>query len=204
MERAQYLRKVFSLILFATFAAARGAGAEALESGNHSLGPGSHRVDTEYAGLGRSYIVHVPPQASSAHALPVILNFHGAGSNAEQEERYSGMDATADRDGFVAVYPNGTGRGTRALTWNAGGCCGYAERNKVDDVGFTKALLDDLASRVHIDRTRVYATGISNGVSARRRGFGPYRRDCARGGRADGRDLRARASDATNTLQQRR
>ena len=133
-----------------------GAGAE-------TLGPGSHRVDIEYGGLGRSYIVHVPPQASSAHALPVILNFHGAGSNAEQEERYSGMDATADRDGFVAVYPNGTGRGTRALTWNAGGCCGYAERNKIDDVGFTKALLDDLASRVHIDRTRVYATGISNG-----------------------------------------
>jgi len=73
------------------------------------------------------------------------------------------MDATADREGFVAVYPNGTGRGTRALTWNAGGCCAYAERNNIDDVGFTKALLDDLTSRVHIDRTRVYATGISNG-----------------------------------------
>jgi len=105
----------------------------------------------------------VPPQASGADALPVILNFHGAASNAEQQERYSGMDATADRDGFVAVYPNGTGRGTRALTWNAGGCCAYAERNKIDDVSFTRALLDDLATRTHIDRSRVYATGISNG-----------------------------------------
>ena len=59
------------------------------------------------------------------------------------------MDVTAERYGFVAVYPNGTGRGTRALTWNAGGCCGCAVRNKIDHVGFTMALLDDLASRVH-------------------------------------------------------
>lgn len=67
----------------------------------------------KYGGLDRSYIVHVPPQASGANAFPAILNFHGAGSNATQQERYSGMDATADRDGFVAVYPNGTGRGGR-------------------------------------------------------------------------------------------
>ena len=74
------------------------------------------------------------------------------------------MDATADRDGFVVVYPNGTGRGTRALTWNAGGCCGAAARNNVDDVGFIRAVLDDLATRIHIDRARVYATGMSNGA----------------------------------------
>jgi polyhydroxybutyrate depolymerase len=151
------VRKVFSLLAFATLAAAR------TSAGAAAFGPGSHRVEIQYGGLGRSYVVHVPPKAAGANALPVILNFHGAGSNADQQERYSGMDATADREGVVAVYPNGTGRGTRALTWNAGGCCAYAERNKIDDVGFTKALLDDLASRVHIDRTRAYATGISNG-----------------------------------------
>lgn len=150
-------RKVLFLLGVAMIAATRtSAGAE-------TLAPGTHRIEIHYGGLGRSYIVHVPPQASGTSALPVILNFHGAGSNAAQEERYSGMDATADRDGFIAVYPNGTGRGTQALTWNAGGCCLYAERNRIDDVGFTRVMLDDLASRVHIDRTRVYATGISNG-----------------------------------------
>lgn len=141
----------------ATLAVAR-AGASA-----DALGPGSRHVDLRYGGLARSYIVHLPPQAAGANALPVILNFHGGGSNAEQQQRYSGMDAAADRDGFVAVYPSGTGRGKRALTWNAGGCCAYAARNRIDDVGFTRALLDDLAARTHIDRARVYATGISNG-----------------------------------------
>jgi polyhydroxybutyrate depolymerase len=132
-------------------------------AGAEALGPGSHWIDIQYGGLGRSYIVHAPPQASSAIALPVILNFHGAGSNAEQEERYSGMDAAADADGFVAVYANGTGPKTRTLTWNAGGCCYWAMSHKIDDVGFTRALLDDLATRIHIDRARVYATGLSNG-----------------------------------------
>jgi poly(3-hydroxybutyrate) depolymerase len=37
--------------------------------------------------------------------------------------------------------------------------CDYAVRNKIGDVGFSKALLDDLATRAHVDRTRVYATG---------------------------------------------
>jgi polyhydroxybutyrate depolymerase len=49
------------------------------------------------------------------------------------------------------------------LTWNGGNCCGYALWNNVDDVGFTRALLDDLAKVANVDAKRVYATGISNG-----------------------------------------
>ncbi len=74
------------------------------------------------------------------------------------------MDAAADRDGYIAAYPNGSGGiGGRLLTWNAGSCCGPAAVSRVDDVGFSLALLDDISKRVPIDRTRVYATGLSNG-----------------------------------------
>ncbi len=34
---------------------------------------------------------------------------------------------------------------------------------KVDDVGFTRAMLDDLASVANVDADRVFATGLSNG-----------------------------------------
>jgi polyhydroxybutyrate depolymerase len=74
------------------------------------------------------------------------------------------MDETADREGFIAVYPNGSGGiGGRLLTWNAGACCGWAAANRVDDVGFAIALIDDLAGRVPLDREQIYATGLSNG-----------------------------------------
>ena len=73
-------------------------------------------------------------------------------------------DHIADRAGFLAVYPDGTGRWRdRLLTWNAGSCCGYAFDHHIDDVGFVLALLDDLGRRTPVDAARVYATGMSNG-----------------------------------------
>jgi len=103
-------------------------------------------------------------QAKGGVPLAVVLNFHGAGSNGAQQERYSRMDIASDRDGFIAVYPNGSGRFGDHLTWNAGFCCGYAMTHQIDDVGFTLALLDNLAARIPIDSRRVYATGLSNGA----------------------------------------
>jgi polyhydroxybutyrate depolymerase len=95
----------------------------------------------------------------------VLLVFHGGGGWAGDIKRYSGIDAIADREGFVAVYPNGTGRwGRRLLTFNAGTCCGYARDLGVDDVGFALALLDDLERRAPVAVDRVYATGHSNGA----------------------------------------
>jgi polyhydroxybutyrate depolymerase len=96
--------------------------------------------------------------------LPVVLVFHGGLGNAELMERFCGLSQKADEAGFIAVYPNGTGRMERALTWNGGNCCGYAVQNHVDDVAFTRAVLDDLATRVKVDPRRVYATGMSNGA----------------------------------------
>ncbi len=129
-----------------------------------ALKPGDHEFPLTHESIKRSYLVHMPRHASGNAPLPVVLNFHGGGANAKNQKWYSRMDDTADREGFIAVYPNGTGGfGERLLTWNAGNCCGPAALNRVDDVGFTLALIDDLARRTPVDRTRIYATGLSNG-----------------------------------------
>ena len=131
---------------------------------NAALAPGDHQFALVHQSLKRTYLVRVPPQASGGAALPVVINYHGGGGDARTQKWYTRMDAVADREGFIAVYPNGTGGfGTRLLTWNAGNCCGIAAFNQVDDVGFTLAVLDDLAHRTPVDATRIYATGLSNG-----------------------------------------
>ncbi len=129
------------------------------------LAPGDHRLSVRHGGRDRTVIVHVPSRHGPEGGLAVVLNFHGGGGNAAGQASYSRMDAAADREGFLAVYPNGTGRlADRLLTWNAGTCCGYARDQHVDDVGFVRALLRHLESVVPIDRGRVYATGLSNGA----------------------------------------
>jgi polyhydroxybutyrate depolymerase len=123
------------------------------------------RTSLLFGGWQRTFTAHLPPGAGTA-PLPVVINFHGGGSNAAQQRGYSGMDAAADRHGFIVVYPDGTGirPGQRLLlTFNAGRCCPPATMNNVDDVGFTQAIIAMLGERVPVDGRRIYATGMSNG-----------------------------------------
>ena len=126
-----------------------------------SLASGDHQIALTHGGLDRSYIVHIPPALSGP--APVIISLHGGGSNAEAQQRYSGMDKLADREHIIVVYPNGTGS-QRMRVWNAGTCCGSAPAKRIDDVGFIRAVVSDVARYVSIDRTRVFATGFSNGA----------------------------------------
>jgi polyhydroxybutyrate depolymerase len=128
------------------------------------LKPGDSTRSLQVDGRTRTYLVHVPRSYDGKKPFPLVLIFHGGGSSAEQMVRFCGLNDKADWAGFLAIYPNGTGRLQRVLTWNGGNCCGYAMLNKVDDVAFVKALLDDLAKVARVDSRRVYATGISNGA----------------------------------------
>ncbi len=127
------------------------------------LAPGDYTRTLHFGGRERSYLVHVPLGYRASRPTPVVLVFHGAMINAWIMVHYCGLNETADKHGFVAVYPNGTGPLGVLLTFNGGNCCGTAQWDHVDDVGFTRALLDDLAKVVKVDARRVYAAGISNG-----------------------------------------
>ena len=130
-----------------------------------TLSPGDATRTLTLAGRERSYIVHIPSTYDPAQPMPVVLVFHGGGGNAENARMMTGFDAIADAEGFIVVYPNGTGRRRdRLLTWNGGRCCGYALEQNVDDVGFVRALLADLGTVANVDARRIYATGMSNGA----------------------------------------
>ncbi len=83
--------------------------------------PGDYQRSIDHDGRQRSYLAHLPPQASSGAPLPVVLNFHGGGGNAKGHKKHTGMDQLADKEGFITIYPNGTGRSNNSLlAWNAG------------------------------------------------------------------------------------
>jgi len=127
------------------------------------FGPGDHTLSLAVGGLQRSALVHIPPRYDRTIPMPVVLAFHGGLANADNMVRFSGLSEKADEAGFIAVYPYGTGRLQRMLTFNGGNCCGQAMTNGVDDVEFTRSILDELAAAATIDPKRVFATGMSNG-----------------------------------------
>jgi polyhydroxybutyrate depolymerase len=115
-------------------------------------------------GRERTYLVHLPPGYDGSAPVPMVIVLHGGGGNPRNADEMSRMSEKADREGFIAVYPAGTGAlPGRLLTWNGGFCCGYAMQHDVDDVGFISALIDGMIADYGVDPARVYVTGISNG-----------------------------------------
>jgi poly(3-hydroxybutyrate) depolymerase len=138
------------------------------------LSPGRHALSLAVEGRQRSYLVHVPPRAGRSTPLPVVIMFHGGGGSAESARRETGWDRKADRDGFLAVFPEGTppdpSRPGRFIgnpqTWNDGSARDLAAvRLGTPDVSFVEALIKDLQTRCLVDERRIYATGFSNGAS---------------------------------------
>lgn len=130
------------------------------------LGANAQTYQINYEDTTRNFIVHVPPSYTAGQHLPMVFNLHGYTSNAIQQQVYSGMDATADANNFIVVYPNGLGN-----AWNSGFSLPY-NGTFPDDVGFLSKIIDTMTILYDIDLTRVYSCGMSNG------GFQSYRLAC--------------------------
>ena len=110
-------------------------------------------------GIQRDYILYIPAIYDGSTDVPLVLNFHGYGSNANEQMFYGDFRDIADTEGFLLVHPQGTIK-NGDQQWNVGF---LGNGNTTDDVGFTEALIDELANLYTINLDRVYATGMSNG-----------------------------------------
>ncbi|MDQ4129593.1 MAG: polyhydroxybutyrate depolymerase [Actinomycetota bacterium] len=111
----------------------------------------------EAAGAIRTYLLAVPSSHPSPQPAPLILNFHGFGSNALEQAAYSRLNDLGPERGFVVVTPEGSGSPARWTLPRA--------IPGIDEVAFVRALLDQLHEQLCIDDRRVYATGMSNGAA---------------------------------------
>ena len=83
---------LFCLLLLAT----SGLAAQQMTSGTLQVG-----------GVERTYLVHVPTGDPSTKALPLVLALHGAGMTSALMAEVTGLNAWADKTGFIVVYPQG-------------------------------------------------------------------------------------------------
>jgi polyhydroxybutyrate depolymerase len=112
----------------------------------------------------RAYLIYVPANAQLSQSVPVHFSFHGSNSNARIQQEFTALNDSADKHGFVVVYPYGSGQRERMLFWNGGFCCGDAHKMGSDDVTFVRAIIDELYQILPVDAERIYASGMSNGA----------------------------------------
>ena len=124
-------------------------------------------VTLEHDGTSRRYALYVPAGAGN-QPLPLVFSLHGGGVYLEDQlgtrhkSPFKLWMELADREGFYVVYPEGLPGSYGKPTWND--CRGDATvSSSADDVGFLLAILDQVAAAHPLDRSRVYASGMSNG-----------------------------------------
>lgn len=132
-----------------------------------SASAGSSDLRLEIGGHQRFVIVHIPSHYVSTKPVALVLNLHGSQSDATQQEIFSGMDLTADKDGFLVAYPQALIPAGGGFDWNIPGVPlvggSYPPKNAANDITFLVDLVNDLRSRYCIDSRRVFATGVSGG-----------------------------------------
>jgi len=101
-------------------------------------------------GAGRTYLIYVPASYTGAEPVPLVLNFHGLGSNGAQQHLYSGLVPIAEREGFVLVSPDGVNNS-------------WLIAPGVNDIQFTRDLVATVSEQLCIDPGAVFSTGMSNG-----------------------------------------
>lgn len=117
-----------------------------IESANSPLKYEDFHVSGE--NFNRYYYVYVPQGVAPAAGLPVVFSIHGRFENAWMFSSKNGWSQLANRENFLVVYPNAP-----KLNW----------WNSTSDPASYPAMIEDIAAKYKIDRTRIYITGFSNG-----------------------------------------
>jgi polyhydroxybutyrate depolymerase len=124
------------------------------------LGPGHHRgLKVWQSPLPRIFDLYIPRSQSVEQPPPLLFVLHPLTQNREWGKLAAGMIAKSEQEGFIAVFPDGI-----LGSWNGGTCCGAASLHDLDDVGVIRAIHGRVGELVSFDRSRVYATGLSNGA----------------------------------------
>ena len=96
------------------------------------------------------------PKGTTPIPRPVVVDFHGLSEGATLHSVTAQFGQLGQKDGFIAVYPNGTGT---PVQWDVS-----PTQTPNPDIEFVQALLTSLESNYCVDISRVYASGLSDGA----------------------------------------
>lgn len=114
---------------------------------------GNDEKSISSAGGERTYRLNVPRDYEPTSPMPLVIGFHGSGSDGAEFQNYTGIP----RLPTISVFPDGVLKDGKRSWQGAPYASGF------DDVRFVSDVLDAVEAEYCIDRSRVFATGKSNG-----------------------------------------
>jgi polyhydroxybutyrate depolymerase len=137
------------------------------------IAPWDRVENVQLGALNRHFIVHVPATFNAKRKLPVVIMLHGAGGTGQQAMEQTGWDRKADREDFIAVFPDGVAERPKQpasfllnpQTWNEGSGRHASGRRNDPDVEFIAYIIEVLENQYGADAKRIFVTGFSNGAS---------------------------------------
>ena len=151
-----------AILLILAFVCAASAGAQT-----------RHDITMTVDSVPRQFILSRPGGTPPATGYPIVFMFHGTSGDGEKFYNISGWKEVGQAENFLTVFPSSleyrfyddSGKTTRTTKWK------NAEAEEIlvpgqymkDDVHFVRTMIDTIASVFPIDRSRIYASGFSNG-----------------------------------------
>lgn len=129
-----------------------GEGCEANESGATSF--------TIDAGGAQHPVRVFVPSSYDGSPMPLVMNWHGLGSDGPQQAQFSDYETLAESEGFLVAHPTGVpAEGDTRNSWELA----QFDDPERDDIAMAEAMIDRLIADFCADPSRVYSTGMSNG-----------------------------------------
>jgi len=107
------------------------------------------------------YLLFVPDGYDGTTPVPLVLNFHGSGSNPDAQLAYSNFVELAEEKGSVTALPLGQYNFRGLNSWNT-----INDPDDVDDVQFTRDIINDLTRRLSIALTSPWSGKTSKDITA--------------------------------------
>ncbi len=105
----------------------------------------------------------LPTTYSDATPVPLLIDLHGFTGDGPSQSLFSFMQAAAETRGVAYVAPNGLLDSSGSRFWNASSACCNFGGSQVSDVDYIQSLIEEISSKVAIDKSRIYLFGHSNG-----------------------------------------
>jgi polyhydroxybutyrate depolymerase len=97
----------------------------------------------------------------------LLILLHGSGGDGGKMLAASGLEATAERHGFLVVAPTAAIPAGKGFAWNIPGVPTVTgkipDASDADDVAYLAALVDGLVAEGCVEPSRLYVTGLSGG-----------------------------------------